>query len=1166
MNTPRSLLLRALLSASATLCFPAAMAFGQQAAPAATPAQLAKYDANRNGRLDPAELTALQADEARAAATPTTPGAGREDVVELTPFEVKEANNGYYASSTMSGTRLNAKLEDLASSISVVTKQQMADFALLDINDIFNYEVSTEGTGNFTSFTVDRNGMVGDSPMDNPQEANRIRGLTNANISLNNFAMSGRVPIDPINIDAVEISRGPNSNIFGLGQGSGTVNLVAATANFNRSTSTAELRFDDIGGYRASLDVNRPIIRGKLGLRASAVYQHEEFRQKPSGTTSRRYNAMLRAQPFKNTTIRASYQHYEMYGTRATTVTPRDTVSYWKSLGSPMWDPVPTTDAAGVQTFTVTFANGTRTTVTGTTNPTGLGSPTFANPAMFIDQGGIQLWQITRMPGATATNGPNNTTGVPRLLETVAPPVRGAARPLFSTVPGISDRAIFDYSSINLAGPNKILDTNDTTTVELEQYFLNSDRQKLALQLGWNREDAERVNWNMVGRSSATGNSSYLYVDVNTRLLDGRANPFAGRPYLGIGEPVHDSRPYLRDTYRGQGAYILDLAQEKNALRWLGRNQVVGYMEQRLTKSYSYRFRDVNIRDNPIYAPAGQPKANQSGTAAPLATRIYNRFYVGDNQGQNIDYAPSPIRYGEYPFSWFNPLTNQWVTDTGLLAESAIQEGSAGTFASQNMIKTHGFVFQHTLLQDRVVLTWGTRHDENYNKFQRGAVLKANGYEYDYAAMDGWLPDNNLSDGDGHWAKRTGDTKTKGAVVRPFRFTAVSEMAKRGGAEGFFGQLLHGLGVYYNQSDSFRPETPAITVLQTPLPNPTSLGKDYGFTLNLWDNKVVVRANRYVTDQINSRNGEFRTFGDRIMRVDFAGFAGNNDAISLQRQARNWVLAANPAFTTAQVDAQVYSIMKLTNQDETTIRNGPLGETQDATAKGDEVEIFLNPDRFWTIKANVTRTRSIDANVAPNIPEWVAQRLPTWETIIDPRTGVKWLDQGYNGDNPQAGSGTPRAFLQNNIVAPINLARAIQGKNRSQVREWRYNASASLRLAKYSEHRWLKNVTVGGSMRWEDKAVIGYYGIPVNGDIAAATNYDPDRPIYDKAHAYFDAFAYYNTRLFKDKVRARFQLNVRNIQESRAHLQPVGAFPDGTPHTFRVIDPRVWIFSTTFDL
>jgi hypothetical protein len=264
---------------------------------------------------------------------------------------------------------------------------------------------------------------------------------------------------------------------------------------------------------------------------------------------------------------------------------------------------------------------------------------------MFIDQGGIQLWQITRMPLATATNGPNSTTGQNRLFESAAPPLR-TGHPLFSTVPGISSREIFNYADINLAGPNKFLDNNDTTTVEIEQYFLRSDRQQLAVQLGWNREDAERLNWNMVGRSSATGNSSYLYVDVNTRLLDGRPNPFAGRPYLGIGEPVHSSNPLLRDTFRGQGAYLLDLGQEKNWLRWLGRNQVVGYMEQRLTKSYSYRFRDVNIRDNPIYAPAGQPKANQSGTVAPIATRVYNRFYVGDANGQNIDYAPGRFQPG----------------------------------------------------------------------------------------------------------------------------------------------------------------------------------------------------------------------------------------------------------------------------------------------------------------------------------------------------------------------------------------------------------------------------------------------------------------------------------------------------------------------------------------
>ena len=81
-----------------------------------------------------------------------------------------------------------------------------------------------------------------------------------------------------------------------------------------------------------------------------------------------------------------------------------------------------------------------------------------------------------------------------------------------------------------------------------------------------------------------------------------------------------------------------------------------------------------------------------------------------------------------------------------------------------------------------------------------------------------------------------------------------------------------------------------------------------------------------------------------------------------------------------------------------------------------------------------------------------------------------------------------------------------------------------------------------------------------------ATNFDGNRPIWSKANIYADAFATYSTRLFRDKVRTRFQLNVRNLQEWKAHLLAVGAYPDGTPHTFRIIEPISVIFTTTFDL
>src|SRR3954470_3228183 len=73
--------------------------FAQQApAPAVDARTLAKYDLNKNGRLDPDEIAAMQADDARAATATTGGGASggnaaAGETVTLSPFEVREANN-----------------------------------------------------------------------------------------------------------------------------------------------------------------------------------------------------------------------------------------------------------------------------------------------------------------------------------------------------------------------------------------------------------------------------------------------------------------------------------------------------------------------------------------------------------------------------------------------------------------------------------------------------------------------------------------------------------------------------------------------------------------------------------------------------------------------------------------------------------------------------------------------------------------------------------------------------------------------------------------------------------------------------------------------------------------------------------------------------------------
>src|SRR5476649_1574323 len=85
-------------------------------------ADLAKYDKNKDGKLDADEQRAKEKDEAVIARANDK----MEEVgptVVLSPFEVVADEHGYYSANTTSGTRINAKLEDLGASITVITKK-----------------------------------------------------------------------------------------------------------------------------------------------------------------------------------------------------------------------------------------------------------------------------------------------------------------------------------------------------------------------------------------------------------------------------------------------------------------------------------------------------------------------------------------------------------------------------------------------------------------------------------------------------------------------------------------------------------------------------------------------------------------------------------------------------------------------------------------------------------------------------------------------------------------------------------------------------------------------------------------------------------------------------------------------------------------------------------
>ena len=259
----------------------------------------------------------------------------------------------------------------------------------------------------------------------------------------------------------------------------------------------------------------------------------------------------------------------------------------------------------------------------------------------------------------------------------------------------------------------------------------------------------------------------------------------------------------------------------------------------------------------------------------------------------------------------------------------------------------------------------------------------------------------------------------------------------------------------------------------------------------------------------------------------------------------------------------------------------PIAATADVRSVGTEIEINYNPTRFWTVTASATDMKTINQNISKALVNWINDRMPVWTSVVD--TSINTADAVAEGNPsklwwyhrystaPVAGAAasyastaaTPAENYQAFVNAPFGIMRAQEGKSNPQVRRYAFRASTNFQLAAISDNKYLKKVSVGGALRWEDKAAIGYMGVQSLPDII--TDLDANRPIYDKGHYYVDLFASYKTKLWRDKVGATFKANVRNVGEN-GRLQPVGAFPDGSISTFRIVDPTQYILSVSFDL
>jgi outer membrane receptor protein involved in Fe transport len=1050
-----------------------------------------------------------------------------EEVVQMSPFEVVEDSRGYFASNTLSGTRLNAKIEDLGASITVVTKQQLLDTAALDINDVFLFEASTEGTGQFTDQSVDFQGRVIDNVQASPMTSNRVRGLAAANVTTGGFSSTSRIPFDSYNLESVEISRGPNSSLAGLGDAGGTVNLNQARANLNRESSQFTLRGDDWGGFRSAVDLNRPLWANKLAVRVSAVYDSKGFRRKPSADISRRQYGAFAFKPFAGTTLNGSFESFHQYRRTPNASTPVDMVTEWLNSGRPTWDPVTFTakiNGVSVGTFPQTNEN--------STLPRGLGRDAFFDnmPSLFIDGGQVVLFMVNRLQASGLPTTANFTHNI-RLMTSYTDIGRyrntgsGSIYPLDSLV-GVSNKAVYDYSTINAVATNWNRDKAELYNLRIDQRLFDTPRHRAFAQVAWRLEDSDNYNHNLLNETTN------IYIDVNERLLDGSPNPFFLRPYVNEIQRTAQSRPEYNDNARAQLSYELDLRKHPSGwLAALGRHQALGYYETRNVTTGSFGYREVVTND--------LPWINSANRYASAHATLTDRFYIGDNQGFNVDYAPplSQLPSDTYNLRYATNVATNPPTFTTIPVQINGQ-AFGGATRSRTEVVTRGAALQSFFWQDRMVTTFGVRQDEQRNRNTAGAAIDP---------ATGFGTDTNLTTWQS-WTYRDGKTKTYQGVVRPFLgWKGLAAKREQGGAAGLGADLLAGLSFHYNRADSFRPAAPGVNLFGEALPNPNGVGKDYGFSVHMLDGRLVARVNWYRTEQTGARlQGQF-TQPVTIVRNIEVGTAN-----SLETFARN-VIMPRPSManaTEAQIQSAIYDFVKLPPGFYDLIRApNNVTDVNNQLSKGKEIELNYNPSRNWSFKLTAAQTKAIDLSLIEATQRFIDQRMPVWTTVRNDEGQLWWTQV------------TPANAAQYNaqVAGNLRIMRSNLGKPRTQVKEWTWNSIATYR---FTTGR-LNGLNVSSVIRWADKSSIGFHGI--RDPDGVYRQLDPNRPVYDPSRASYDFMANYNLRMFSGKVRTRVQVNVRDAFANRG-LRATSFNPEGYPATFRILDGRQIILTTTFDL
>jgi hypothetical protein len=529
-----------------------------------------------------------------------------EGVVTLDPFTVTTDQEGYKADDTLAGGRVRTNLRDTPSSLSVVTKKFLTDLNINNQEDLFVYTNNTEVSGlygNYSGMTARGQGIPSGAAegtrLTNPGGVNRGRGLTSMDSTRNYFPSD--IPWDGYNISRVDISRGPNSFLFGTGSPSGISNVSTNEATF-KDRASVEAHYGSFGSTRESLDVNKVLVPGQAAVRLDLVNDDRLYQQEPAFNHSQRAYGAIRLDPrflrtdSAYTKIQASFEHGKVESNNPRTLPPLDyitgylsdpkasktgynpwiyhldgnvgldpTESLWASAGS-LANQYQWSNNAQLyyDASNGALLNGAQ---AGYTSPTGNGYGAHENTWNVHSNGYGSYAQASNYLYRQANN---NQDGGP-----FAGAYRRTVRYFDKT---LSDPTVFDFYNHLIDGDNKReWQRWNAYNVSVVQSLFN---ERLVLQGVVDHQEYLNGNKGILS-------NPWLVLDLNsydlktpTWLPGATANPNLGRPLVFGDQGSHNINTSSRDNYQVTAAYNLDFERDfgmKSRLgRILGRQELTG--------------------------------------------------------------------------------------------------------------------------------------------------------------------------------------------------------------------------------------------------------------------------------------------------------------------------------------------------------------------------------------------------------------------------------------------------------------------------------------------------------------------------------------------------------------------------------------------------------------